>query len=408
MVNLNCVMFSHPVTEEEIVSEKNTIVNQVTEQAKQIWSKISPSFEKLLLKSTKGLIPALQSLNQKLSPEVPSKSSLSSEDAGVESGGAKKVPTPQNPTLAKAIAVVRPIAAKTLQFLIKTLETLQRKLEANASALALAAPTLKPGDPLPLADQVQREVGTAWQFVQKQLVPVVLTFLTQVVDKIDPPISSAWQKLTAAPPVASAWAKVESNDNWKKVNTAIAPALRSMQSVLGQIQLSDAVKHILEKRAAVTTLLLALVLLFTLKPARVFSHNSAKAPTQAPTQIARQVKPTAQKPIGNLTAPEKSDTPVSAKKVVVSDIQTQVSDVSKKYGEALIQSVQTNFKQGRLIVELTDAWYQLEATKQSQLMSDLLARSQSLKFTKLLVADSEMRLLGRSPVAGNEMVIVRR
>jgi hypothetical protein len=403
-------MFSHPVTEEEIVSEKNTIVNQVTELAKQTWSKVSPFLQRLLLKSTQGLIPALQGLNQKLVKEVTPESS---DNIGMESGGARKVPTTQNPNLAKAIALLKPIASKTLQFLIKTLESLQRKLESSPAISApqgftgTPRPALKPGDPLPLADQVQQEVGVAWKFVQTQLVPVVLTFTTKAVEKIDPPVSSAWQKFTANPTVASTWAKVEANDLWKKSSTAIAPVGRSMQSILGQIQLSDGVKHILEKRAAVTALVLVVTLFFLVKPLHVLSFN-AKAPTPAPTQIAKQVKQPIQKPVADLTTPEKTGKPVAVKKVVVNDTKTQISDVSKKYGEALVQSVETNPKVGRLIVSLGDAWYQLDAPKQSQLMSDLLARSQSLKFPKLVVADSEMHLIARSPVAGNEMVIVRR
>ncbi|MEE3715585.1 hypothetical protein V2H45_02370 [Tumidithrix elongata RA019] len=409
----NCVMFSHPVTEEEIVSEKNTdIVNQVTQQAKQTWTKISPSLQALLLKSTQWLIPALQSLNKKLTEVAPTQSSLSNEE-----GGAKKVPAQQD-TKAKAIAILVSIGTQTLQFLIKALESLQHKLEATSAsaqdgtaqdltAPALPKAPLQPGDPLPLPDQVKQEVGTAWTFVQKQLVPVVLAFITKVVDKIDPPISAAWQKVTATPTVANTWTKVESSDPWKKVSTAIAPALRSMQSILGQIQLSDSVKHILEKRAAVTTLVLVFALLILLKPTRALSH-AVKAPTQSPTQISRQTKQPIQKPFSDLVAPEKGDRAVSPNKVKVNDIQVQVTDASKKYGEGLIKSVQTNFKLGRLIVELTDAWYQLDPDRQSQLMSDLLSRSQSLKFQKLLVADSEMHLVARSPVAGTEMVIVRR
>jgi hypothetical protein len=399
-------MFSHPVTEEEIVSEKNTIVNQVTELAKQTWSKVSPSLQRLLLKSTQGLIPALQGLNQKLVKEVTPESS---DNIGTESGGAKKVPASQNANLAKAIALLKPIASQTLQFLIKTLESLQRKLESSPaiSSMGTPRPALKPGDPLPLADQVQQEVGVAWKFVQTQLVPAVLAFTTKVVDKIDPPVSSAWQKFTANPTVASTWAKVEANDLWKKSSTAIAPIGRSMQSILGQIQLSDGVKHILEKRAAVTALVLVVTLFFWIKPLHVLSFNS-KSPTPAPDQIAKQVKQPLQKPIADVTTPEKSGKPVAVKKVVVNDTKTQISDVSKKYGEALVQSVETNPKVGRLIVSLGDAWYQLDAPKQSQLMSDLLARSQSLKFPKLVVADSEMHLIARSPVAGDEMVIVRR
>jgi hypothetical protein len=70
--------------------------------------------------------------------------------------------------------------------------------------------------------------------------------------------------------------------------------------------------------------------------------------------------------------------------------------------------VQTNFKRGRLIVALNDGWYQLEPTQQTQLVNDLQNRSRSLNFKKLLVADNANHLIARSPVTGDEVIILRK
>jgi len=73
----------------------------------------------------------------------------------------------------------------------------------------------------------------------------------------------------------------------------------------------------------------------------------------------------------------------------------------------LLGSVQTNFKRGRLIVALNDDWYQLDPQKQKQLVTDLQNRTRSLNFKKLLVADAQSNLIARSPVTGNEVIILR-
>jgi hypothetical protein len=172
---------------------------------------------------------------------------------------------------------------------------------------------------------------------------------------------------------------------------------------------SDEVKRILDKRAGTIALVTLFSLLIILKPSHALSQNVKKvAATPAPinktiTTVKKQ--PTANK---DLVKPERGDAPLNAEQIAIAKIQTQVSEVANQYGESLLGSVQTNFKRGRLIVALNDGWYNLEPSQQTQLVTDLQTRSQSLNFKKLFVSDAQNHLIARTPVTGNEVVILRQ
>jgi hypothetical protein len=116
--------------------------------------------------------------------------------------------------------------------------------------------------------------------------------------------------------------------------------------------------------------------------------------------------------MSEIVPPEAGEVPISLDRVLISSIQAQVTDISKSYGAALIVSVQTNFKLGRLIVQLSDAWYQLNPELQEQLATDLDKRSQSLSFKKLFLLDTEQHILARTSNVNSgtasEMIILRR
>jgi hypothetical protein len=93
---------------------------------------------------------------------------------------------------------------------------------------------------------------------------------------------------------------------------------------------------------------------------------------------------------------------------LIAQIQDQVADVSDRYVNGLIQSVQANFRSSRLTVNAGDGWYALTEMQQDKLANELRDRAQQLNFVKLDLADSEGALLARSPVVGTEMVVLRR
>jgi hypothetical protein len=376
-------------------------LGNLLQQLKQAWGKFSPTLRSQVIKLLATLIAALEKLDARLAAQPEARPEGGADETEPASSGAN---------------AVRSQADRLLKLLIQNLTNLRQQLETAASdtaatpvaapeSAAVLTPASEPTSKLPLAEQVRQELSIAWKFVREQLVPVILSFLTKVVEKIDPPLTKFYgtvsENVKASPTIVNNWEKLKASSFWQKTSTATAPALRAASEKLATIKIPDNLKPILEKRAASVTLIVALVLLILLKPTPA-SRLAAKTP-----KLPTAVTPTA-KTSDRLAPPERGDAPLSPDKIAISNIQVQVTDVSKKYGEALIQSVQTNFKLGRLIVQLTDAWYQLDPGKQDLLMTELLGRSQKLNFKKLLVSDDSQHLIARSPLVGKEMVILKR
>jgi hypothetical protein len=284
----------------------------------------------------------------------------------------------------------RSLGAKGIGGLSSTLQNLRTKLNPTAAELE---------QPL-LPETVRTELKTAWDFVQEQLVPRVISGLTWAVEWLDPRVSSIWQKVVTIPQVTVFSAKVQQNPNWQKLSTAIAPIGR----FLVQISVPKSLQPLLAKRAAMWAIGITFSLFLLLKPSHAAQSVAIK---RSPKALPPQVRVLARN-FDDFLPPEQGDSSISPEQIMVTDIQSQVIEATNRYGEALIQSVQTNFKLGRLIVQLTDSWYQLTPNRQEQLLDDLLDRSQNLRFKKLVIADSDRRLIARSPVVGSEMVILRR
>lgn len=286
----------------------------------------------------------------------------------------------------------RSLTAKTLTTMAAGSRTLQAKLNPTAAELE---------QPL-LPEPVRTELKTAWDFWQQQFVPRAVSSITWGVDWLDPRVAGVWQKVSSIPQVGGTITKIQQNPNWQKFNIAIAPVGRFL--VITSIPKS--LQPLLAKKAASWAIGITLSLFFLLKP----SHSSAVVAVKpmAKSLPQAQVQPSPEKNFDDFLPPEQGDASISPEQIMVTDIQSQVVAATNRYGEALIQSVQTNFKLGRLIIQLTDAWYQLTPNRQEQLLDDLLDRSQTLKFKKLVVADSEKHLIARSPVVGSNMIILRR
>ena len=389
------------------------VIEGVSKQVGQTWTKVQPQLQALLLKLIKSLLPALRNLQVKLTESDLAKAETSSTSN-----------TSSNPTLDKALSIGKALSAKTIAALIVALTKLQQSLEketaldATGEAAGLLNASTEPESPL--MTQVKQEFGIAWKFVKEQVTPKILAFLQLSVDKLDPIATNIWQKAStkaaATPSLVNSWEKLQENDAWKKTVTATTPIWRSISGIAVQVPLSDEVKRILDKRAGTVALVTLFSLLIILKPSHAHSQNLKKvAKEAAPVTTIAQKQPTAVKPapsakpipVNDLVKPERGDAPLTSEQIAIAKIQTQVSEVANQYGESLLGSVQTNFKRGRLIVALNDGWYQLEPSKQTQLVTDLQNRSKSLNFKKLFVADAENHLIARTPVTGNEVIILR-
>ncbi len=74
----------------------------------------------------------------------------------------------------------------------------------------------------------------------------------------------------------------------------------------------------------------------------------------------------------------------------------------------LIKPIAANFRTSDLKVKIKDIWHNLEKSQQDQLAADILQRSQEMNFIHLEVVDSQDKLIARSPVIGNQMIIFKR
>jgi hypothetical protein len=390
------------------------VIEGVSKQVGQTWTKVQPQLQALLLKLIKSLLPALSNLQTKLT-----KSDLATKEGGETIAAPSSENLSSNPTLNKALNIGKGFTAKAIASLIVALTKLQQSLEGEESyldATGEAAGLLNASTEAdsPLVAQVKQEFGIAWKFVKEQVTPKILSFLQMTVDKLDPIATNVWQKASAkaaaTPSLVNSWEKLQENDAWKKTVTATAPIWRSISGIAVQVPLSDEVKRILDKRAGTIALVTLFSLLIILKPSHAHSQNVKKvaatpAPINKPVTTAKKQPPAVNK---DLVKPERGDAPLNAEQIEIAKIQTQVSEVANQYGESLLGSVQTNFKRGRLIVALNDGWYNLEPSQQTQLVTDLQTRSQSLNFKKLFVSDAQNHLIARTPVTGNEVVILRQ
>ena len=390
------------------------VIEGVSKQVGQTWTKVQPQLQALLLKLVKSLLPALRNLQAKLT-----KSDLMAKEVEDASATTSTEKLSSNPTLNKALEIGKVLSSKAIATLIVALTKLQQSLSGDSTLDATGEATglLNASTEVdsPLVAQVKQEFGIAWKFVKEQVTPKVLSFLQISVDKLDPIATNIWQKVStkaaATPSLVNSWEKLQENDAWKKTVTATAPIWRSISGIAVQVPLSDEVKRILDKRAGTVALVTLFSLLIILKPSHALSQNVKKvsdtpAPLNKPVStVAKKQPPSVNK---DLVKPERGDAPLTSEQIAIAKIQTQVSEVAKQYGESLFGSVQTDFKRGRLVVALNDEWYKLEPSQQTQLVTDLQNRSQSLNFKKLFVADAENHLIARTPVTGNEVVILRQ
>jgi len=93
---------------------------------------------------------------------------------------------------------------------------------------------------------------------------------------------------------------------------------------------------------------------------------------------------------------------------LIAAIQKQVAENTERYGNGLIQSIEANFLGSRLIVKVSDGWYDLKESQQNKLADEILRQCSDLDFSKLEITDRKGTLVARSPVVGSNMVILKR
>lgn len=150
----------------------------------------------------------------------------------------------------------------------------------------------------------------------------------------------------------------------------------------------------------VVVLLVTTATLLPETPAQV-----AKAPPnsiEAPPELTAPEPP---EPVEEVPPPAPELTPEQS---LIAGIQNQVSEITDKYGNGLIQSIQANFEASRLVVQVSNGWYYLKEAQQNKLADEILRRSSELDFRKLEITDTSGTLLARNPVVGPNMIILKR
>lgn len=155
--------------------------------------------------------------------------------------------------------------------------------------------------------------------------------------------------------------------------------------------------------AIATIVVLLLVTTATMLPET--PAQVAKAPPnsiEAPPELTAPEPP---EPVEEIPPPEPELTPEQS---LIAGIQNQVSEITEKYGNGLIESIQANFEASRLVIKVSNGWYYLKEAQQNKLADEILRRSSELDFIKLEITDTNGTLLARNPVVGTNMIILKR
>lgn len=104
-------------------------------------------------------------------------------------------------------------------------------------------------------------------------------------------------------------------------------------------------------------------------------------------------------------APELEVSPEASR---IAEIQEKVAAITQSTAAGLVEAVQANFRQGVLVVKVSGNWYGLMRSQQDQVAQSIYTQSADLAFLKLYLQDADGNLVARSPVVGDQMVILRR
>ncbi|NEQ42702.1 MAG: hypothetical protein F6K00_03710 [Leptolyngbya sp. SIOISBB] len=166
-------------------------------------------------------------------------------------------------------------------------------------------------------------------------------------------------------------------------------------------------------------LVLLLILLNSVRQPSVASSSPPTEPpnTDLPTASPAESVPNLAPTIDETTEPVLQPLPQSPPDVPVlepedsdriAQIQAQMTDSAILNAQRVIDSVQADFTQNHLTLVFNGDWYRLSDYDQTQLAQALMQQSQGLAFTDLEFVTPAGELLARSPVIGNDMVILQR
>lgn len=141
----------------------------------------------------------------------------------------------------------------------------------------------------------------------------------------------------------------------------------------------------------------------------------SEVPTTAPELPPIKTEPSPVTPPKEAPRPKKAPPvvektppgPLTPEQTLIAAIQSKVAQVTED-ADIPIASIQANFGASELLVRISDEWYNIAASRQDKLASQIFERGKELDFRTVEIADSQGNLVARSPVVGTRMIIVKR
>lgn len=130
----------------------------------------------------------------------------------------------------------------------------------------------------------------------------------------------------------------------------------------------------------------------------------ANSTVPTPPELAAPAEP---QPVEVIPSPKQTVELTPEQSLVVA-IEKQVAEISDRFADGLISSIQVNFEGSRLKLKVANDWYTLQPSQQDNLAARMLEHSKELDFSRLDITDSQGTLVARSPVLGKDMVILKR
>ncbi|MDJ0601199.1 MAG: hypothetical protein QNJ37_20445 [Crocosphaera sp.] len=135
-----------------------------------------------------------------------------------------------------------------------------------------------------------------------------------------------------------------------------------------------------------------------------------KRPTETPQPQVVETPPQLEvpelpQPLKNVPSSPPKLTPEQS---LISAIQQEVIALTTQYPDDVIGRIEANFLGSRLMVTMGNKWYSLSREEQNQLANTIWERSENLDFRKLEMLDPQGNLIARSPLVGNEVIILKR
>ena len=93
---------------------------------------------------------------------------------------------------------------------------------------------------------------------------------------------------------------------------------------------------------------------------------------------------------------------------LIAALESKANNLASRYDDDLVVSIKPDFIDSTVVVTVADRWYELLAPRQDKIVEEMLKRSRSFEFDKLKITDSQNNLIARSPVIGEDMIILRR